>query len=144
MKKALIFLGTAAVSAALSGWVIAADSVSVGKNEFRNSCALCHGSDAKGTGGVADLLKKSPPDLTMLAKNNAGKFPADRVTAMIDGRELVKGHGDRDMPAWGDRYSKDGVKAAAYYGDMPYKDTEKFVKSRISSLMEFLKSIQAK
>lgn len=115
-----------------------------GKAEFRNSCALCHGSDGKGTSGVIDLLKKAPPDLTQLSKRNGGKFPTERVSAMIDGREIIKGHGDRDMPAWGDRYSTDKEKAAEYYGDLPYKDTEQFVKSRIKALTDYLVSIQAK
>ena len=48
------------------------------------------------------------------------------------------------MPAWGARYSDDKVKAAEYYGDLPYKDTEAFIKSRISALMEHLKTMQAK
>lgn len=144
MKKPFIYLATAVLGVTSVGWASAADSVSVGKNEFRNGCAVCHGSDGKGTGGVVDLLKKAPPDLTLLSKKSGGKFPDERVAAMIDGREMVKGHGDRDMPAWGDRYSKDGVKAAAYYADMPYKDTEMFVKNRIGALMDYLKSIQAK
>jgi mono/diheme cytochrome c family protein len=124
--------------------VHAASPTEVGKAEYRNSCALCHGIDGKATGGVTDLLKKAPPDLTTLAKRNGGKFPAERIAKMIDGREIVRGHGDRDMPAWGDRYSKDGVKAAAYYCDVPYKDTEKFVQNRINALMDYLASIQVK
>jgi hypothetical protein len=63
---------------------------------------------------------------------------------MIDGRELVKGHGDREMPVWGDRYSKDKVRAAEYYCDVPYMDTEKFVQSRVTALLDFLWAIQVK
>jgi len=140
-------LSAGVLSAVLSiAWISGAgavDKAASGKNEYRNSCALCHGADGKG-GGVADLLKKAPPDLTMLAKNNGGKFPAERVAAMIDGRELVKAHGDRDMPAWGNRYSMDKVKAAEYYGDMPYQDTEMYVKNRIKALKDYLISIQSK
>ena len=90
------------------------------------------------------LLKAAPPDLTMLAKGNGGKFPENRIAAMIDGRESVKAHGDRDMPAWGNRYNQDKIKAAEYYGDLPYKDLEMFIKNRISSLIEYLKGIQVK
>jgi hypothetical protein len=38
----------------------------------------------------------------------------------------------------------DKVKAAEYYGDMPYKDTEMYVKNRIQALTEYLISIQSK
>jgi len=143
MKKLFTGVFSAVLSIALMNGVSAADKAASGKSEFRNSCALCHGADGKG-GGVIDLLKTAPPDLTTLAKRNGGKFPAERVANMIDGREFVKGHGDRDMPAWGNRYSMDKVKAAEYYGDMPYKDTEMYVKNRIKVLTDYLISIQAK
>ena len=136
-------LSVALINGAGAAEKAASGKAASGKAEFKNSCALCHGSDGKG-GGVTDLLKTAPPDLTLLAKKNGGKFPAERVAAMIDGRELVKGHGDRDMPAWGNRYSADQVKAAEYYGDVPYKDTEMYVKNRIRALTDYLISIQAK
>lgn len=144
MKKLFASLVAAVFAMNLVANVSAADKSNAGKNEFRNSCALCHGTDGKGGSAINDLLKKAPPDLTLLSKRNGGKFPTDRVTEMIDGRELIKIHGDRDMPAWGNRYSEDKVKAAEYYGDMPYKDTEMYVKNRIKVLMEYLVSIQAK
>jgi mono/diheme cytochrome c family protein len=146
MNKLATGVLSAVLSIALVNGVSAADKVMAasGKAEFRNSCSLCHGSDGKGGLPINDLLKTAPPDLTMLAKKNGGKFPTDRVAAMIDGRELVKSHGDRDMPAWGNRYSMDKVKAAEYYGDMPYKDTEMYVKNRMQALTEYLNSIQSK
>jgi mono/diheme cytochrome c family protein len=144
MKRISAVVASIALGVVFSSTAYAAGTIAIGKSEFRNSCALCHGQSGKGDAGVLDLLKKGPPDLTLLTKNNGGKFPTERVAAMIDGRELVKGHGERDMPAWGDRYAKDKVKAAEYYGDFPYKDTEMFVQSRINALMEYLKSIQVK
>lgn len=114
-----------------------------GKREFENSCALCHGKDGKGTGAINDLLKKSPADLTTLAKKNNGVFPFDRVYAVVDGREIIRGHGDRDMPAWGARYSSDSAKAAEYYMDVPY-DAEMYARSRILSLIDYLNRIQVK
>ncbi len=130
-----------ALGAATSAW---ANDAATGKIEFRNNCALCHGTDGKSHSGVGEFLKKQPPDLTQLAKRNKGVFPAERIAAMIDGREQVKAHGERDMPAWGSRYSTDKVKAAEYYSDMPYENTEKFVKNRVAALTEYLKSIQVK
>lgn len=147
MKICTIAVVSTAVAISFSSGIAAAQSSvkssAIGKVEFRNSCALCHGMDGKG-GGVADLLKKAPPDLSTLTKRNGGKFPTERVATMIDGRDTIKAHGDRDMPAWGDRYSNDKTKAAEYYGDLPYKDTEMFVKSRISALMDYLRTIQVK
>jgi mono/diheme cytochrome c family protein len=135
----LIMMGT-------GGFAAAADKnlkADLGKSEYMNSCALCHGKDGKGTGAINDLLKKSPTDLTTLAKNNNGVFPFDRVYAVVDGREIVKGHGDRDMPAWGNRYSSDSVQAAEYYMDVPY-DAEMFARARILSLIDYLNRIQVK
>jgi len=144
MKRVMNGIIVAASGLTFSLAVHAADTAAAGKIEFRNSCALCHGMDGKGRTGVSDLLKKAPPDITQLSKKNGGVFPAERVAAMIDGREMIKVHGERDMPAWGDRYSSDKVKAAEYYGDMPYKDTEMFVKNRINALMGFIKAMQVK
>ncbi|MHB1188068.1 c-type cytochrome [Thiobacillus sp.] len=136
---ALIMMGT-------GGFTSAADKMlkaDLGKREYENSCALCHGKDGKGTGSINDLLKKSPTDLTTLAKKNNGVFPFYRVYAVIDGREMVSGHGDRDMPAWGNRYSSDSVKAAEYYMDVPY-DADMYARSRILSLVDYLNRIQVK
>lgn len=130
----------------IGGFASAADKTlkaDLGKGEFENSCALCHGKDGKGTGAINDLLKKAPTNLTTLAKMNNGVFPVDRVYAVIDGREMVKGHGDRDMPAWGNRYSSDSVKAAEYYMDVPY-DADMYARSRVLSLIDYINRIQVK
>ena len=136
---ALIMLG-------VGGPASAADKnlrADLGRQEFENSCALCHGKDGKGTGAINDLLKKAPTDLTTLAKKNNGVFPFERVYAMIDGRETIKAHGDRDMPAWGNRYSSDTVKAAEYYRDVPY-DAKMYARARVLSLIDYLNRIQVK
>jgi mono/diheme cytochrome c family protein len=129
-----------------SGIASAAEKLKVdpGKREYENSCALCHGRDGKGTGAINDLLKTKPADLTTLAKKNNGVFPVERVYATIDGRDMVKAHGDRDMPAWGNRYSSDSAKAAEYYMDAPYYDGEMFARSRILYLIDYLNRIQVK
>jgi mono/diheme cytochrome c family protein len=136
---ALIMMGTGGYASAAEK-MLKADP---GKREYENSCALCHGKDGKGAGAITDLLKKAPTDLTTLAKKNHGVFPFDRVYAVIDGREMVRAHGDRDMPAWGDRYSSDSVKAAEYYMDVPY-DAEMYARARILSLIDYLDRIQVK
>ena len=51
------------------------EATDFGKREFENSCADCHGMDAKGHGVLAANLKVAPPDLTLLTKNNEVYFP---------------------------------------------------------------------
>lgn len=142
MNKLSLYLAMSAVGILCTQIAVADISTSRGEIEFRNSCATCHGPDGKAGMSVVDILKVAPPSLVVLSKNNGGVFPEERVAAVIDGREIIKGHGNRDMPIWGARYSKDKVKVAEYYLDMPYDDTEQFVQSKITSLIDYLKSIQ--
>ena len=73
-----------------------------GKQMYLQYCGSCHGADGKGNGPVAKQLKIKATDLTLLRKKNKGVFPLDDVMATIDGRRIVKGHGERDMPVWGE------------------------------------------
>ena len=107
-----------------------------GAAEFRNSCVVCHGNDARGTGPMAEVLKVKPADLTALSKNNRGEFPFRKVLDVIDGSSVVTGHGNREMPAWGDRFQ---FQAGAKYG--PY-GSETVVRARILELVYYLQSIQ--
>lgn len=68
---------------------------------FARYCAACHGSEARGNGPVAASLNKRVPDLTRLALDAGGEFPAQRVRETIDGRSMVIAHGTRRMPVWG-------------------------------------------
>ena len=99
---------------------------------FRTYCASCHGPEAKGDGPVAQHLRTVPPDLTKLAQRNRGKFEADKMQRIIDGRDPVKGHGGPDMPVWGDAFkqTREGY-------------SEEQVKARIAGLVDFLESIQS-
>lgn len=72
-----------------------------GPELFRAYCASCHGEDAKGGGPMAPALKASVPDLTVLARNHGGQFPASLVRRIIAGDEVLASHGSRDMPVWG-------------------------------------------
>jgi mono/diheme cytochrome c family protein len=72
-----------------------------GPELFRAYCAPCHGLDAKGAGPAASALKAKVPDLTLLAKNNRGQFPAARVRQTIGDDNIVAAHGSREMPMWG-------------------------------------------
>lgn len=132
-RRALV----AALALASAG-VMAQQRVDMGKREYDNNCAACHGSSGKGNGPYAELLRKSPPDLTMMAKRNGGVFPMSRAYEVIEGAGV--GHGTRDMPIWGQDYN---VKAAEYYMDVPY-NPEAYVRTRILALVEYLNRLQTK
>jgi mono/diheme cytochrome c family protein len=104
-----------------------------GTYAYRTSCAFCHGLQGKGDGPRSDSLRFQPPDLTLLARHNGGKFPARLVVKIVDGRKPVDGHGGPDMPVWGDAFknSETGF------------DEEK-VKLKIRSVVDHLATIQEK
>ena len=98
---------------------------------FRSYCAPCHGKDAKGNGPAASALKNPPANLTLLAKKNNGKFPADHVASVL--RRGVSGaHGSTDMPVWGPLF--------ASISD----NDESIVQMRIANLIRYLESLQEK
>ena len=104
-----------------------------GRIIFRTVCASCHGTDAKGTGPIAESLKVPPPDLTGIAERNGGYFPPDGVAARIDGRIQIAIHGPSEMPVWGD-----GLAYALPEGE----EREERITAAISMLVEYLESIQ--
>jgi mono/diheme cytochrome c family protein len=142
-------LAFATIAIGSAGLASAADkkaSPDPGKREYLNSCAACHGASGKlvpGEGAGVEFLKTTPTDLTTLSKKNGGVFPYERVIQVIDGRKMVSGHGSRDMPIWGDRYSREGVKAAEHYVDVPY-DMEMYNRVRIHALIDYIHRLQAK
>jgi mono/diheme cytochrome c family protein len=107
----------------------AADS---GDEMYKEYCADCHGQTGKGDGPAAAALKTPPPDLTLLAKKNGGKFPAHHVRSVIDMGVAEAAHGTKDMPIWGPLFK-------AISG----RDS-RVVKLRISSLTDYIKAMQTK
>ncbi|MDR3702268.1 MAG: cytochrome c [Candidatus Sulfopaludibacter sp.] len=102
-----------------------------GKEMFHAYCASCHGLDGKGNGPAASALKKQPADLTLLAQQSGGKFPAMRVMNSIkDGTQA--GHGSKDMPVWGPILSTVS------------SDSPAVVTQRIGNLIGFIESMQVK
>jgi mono/diheme cytochrome c family protein len=102
-----------------------------GGETFKTHCASCHGRTAHGDGPLADQLRFLPADLTTISKRNRGKFPAEKVQQIIDGRTAVKGHGGGDMPIWGDAFS-----------DSREGYDERKVKAKIAELVQFIASLQ--
>ncbi|QHE74998.1 c-type cytochrome [Hydrogenophaga sp. PBL-H3] len=141
MKMKILQRGLLALVIACS-WGAASAQPAVfdpGKQEFADNCASCHGTDGKGNGPLGELLRKSPPDLTQLAKKNQGVLPINRLYAVIDGAG-VPSHGSRDMPVWGREYQIDQAQqmreARGHY------DSAGLVRARILVLLEYISRIQ--
>lgn len=113
------------------------DGIELGREEFLNTCAICHGKSGKGDGLFSDQLKRKPSDLTKIRKNNNGVFPALEVYKVIDGREVDEfAHGTSVMPVWGMRYS------AESWFDVSAQHAETVARGKIFELILYLNSIQ--
>lgn len=140
MNRNALFGALVGASLLLVPFAIQAQSADLGKREYDSNCAVCHGLKGKGDGVYADLVSKRVPDLTLMAKTNAGMYPFSRVYQSIDGTQMPRPHGTSDMPIWGQDYK---VRAGEYYGDMPYNQ-EAFVRARILALTEYVARLQVK
>lgn len=137
----LSWAGSVGLLILIGGTVVQANSqtpvpADPGRGGFMNYCAACHGVEGKGDGTVAEFLTISAADLTQMSLKNSGMFPRQRAIEVIDGRAQVSVHGERDMPVWGDwfKFEADSDGAGA--------KTEKVVRERITTLVDYLESIQ--
>ncbi len=103
-----------------------------GKEMFKSYCAVCHGADGKGDGPAASAMKTPPPDLTVLAKKEGGKFPSAHVAAVIRGQAGPASHGSQDMPMWGPLFSSI---SGGHEGQ---------VQQRVSNLVKYVETLQVK
>lgn len=108
-----------------------------GAELFGRFCASCHGARGQGDGPVAPSLKVMIPDLTELSRRSGGRFPADRVREIIDGRAVLPAHGTRMMPVWG--YE---LEARAGAGDEPGAHPRDSAQELIDRLVSHLQSMQ--
>ena len=103
-----------------------------GPDLYHAHCAACHGPDGKGNGPVAADLKTKPADLTVLAKNNGGRFPTQRVQKFISGDEpSLLAHGTREMPVWGPIFHQ-------------IEEDQDFGNVRLQNLIKYLETLQQK
>jgi mono/diheme cytochrome c family protein len=103
-----------------------------GREMYDSYCAVCHAKDAKGNGPAASAMKTPPTDLTQLAKNNGGKYPAAHVAAVLKGQAMSPSHGSQDMPIWGPLFSSIS------------QGQEGQVQQRITNLVTYIEGVQAK
>jgi mono/diheme cytochrome c family protein len=94
-------------------------------------CASCHGRSGRGDGPVAEYLKIPPADLTGIASRAKGVFPAYEAGRIIDGRQIVRAHGDAAMPVWGDAFRS-----------LSPEIGEAEVRARIDALVKYLEAMQ--
>jgi mono/diheme cytochrome c family protein len=103
-----------------------------GKEMYTSYCAVCHGTDGKGGGPAASALKTPPADLTMLSKNNGGKFPSLKVASTVRGTSDLPAHGSKEMPVWGPLFRSISG------------GHESEVQQRVANLTQYIETLQAK
>jgi mono/diheme cytochrome c family protein len=100
-----------------------------GKAHFDKYCSTCHGSDTKGL--KIDSFALQPADLTIIqAKRRLNEFPILEIARIIDGRNMPKAHGIRNMPVWGEVFST-----------QEHLD-EKQIKGKLGEIIAYLMTIQ--
>jgi mono/diheme cytochrome c family protein len=105
-----------------------------GKEMYLKYCASCHGSQGKGDGPVSRDLKVKMPDLTALKRSNKGTYPVERVMSSIDGSRVVRAHGTRNMPVWGEVFRQEHEKEK--YTELTSLLTAKLIAEYIGTLQK--------
>lgn len=113
----------------------ASEEFSLGREEYLIACAACHGEAADGNGEIATMFKDRVPDLTAISKRNDGVFPLLKVIQAIDGRAVIRGHGN-PMPVFGKRYRAEAGGGNALFG------AEAIARAHVLELALYLQSIQ--
>ena len=103
-----------------------------GKQMYTSYCAPCHGVEGKGQGPVASALKTPPSDLTVLSRNNHGKFPGLHIVSVLENGVENKAHGTPEMPVWGPILAK--------MSQVNAQDRQ----LRVSNLSRYLETMQVK
>ena len=107
-------------------------SSSSGQEMYKTYCAVCHGLDGKGNGPAASAMKTNPTNLTALAQNGGGKYPAAHVAAVLRGQAANPAHGSQDMPVWGPLFSSID------------QGHEAQVQQRVTNLVNYIETVQTK
>jgi mono/diheme cytochrome c family protein len=103
-----------------------------GAELYKSHCASCHGNDLMGNGPAPPPFRDVPPDLTTLAQRHGGEFPTAYFISVLRDGVVLQAHGPPEMPIWGADF-----KAGEHL-------SEAQVKSRITDLADYIKSLQAK
>lgn len=137
-KMMIKFWILSATTALLATAALAQDATqefAVGREEYLRGCAACHGEAADGNGEIASMFKTPVPDLTGIAARNDGVFPLLKVIQAIDGRAVIRGHGN-PMPVFGNRFRSEASRNDADLG------AESLARGRVLELALYIQSIQ--
>jgi len=144
MSKRLFFITLAAALAAGIGYAdqstaklvvpVGRTAASSGKQMYASYCAPCHGVDGRGNGPMVRALRDQPADLSVLTRDNGGKFPAEHFAAVLQFGVDASAHGSAEMPIWGPVLGRMDVSA-------PQPQMRSL---RISNLSHYIESMQAK
>jgi mono/diheme cytochrome c family protein len=121
------------LAAALCVSPAAADEPPAGRAVYLRYCSACHGSDGKGDGIVATVMRPKPADLTLLSKTHGGQFPRALVANSIDGRQRLAAHGETDMPVWGEIFADEKGSTLTAQGE---------VRGQVQLITDYLRTIQ--
>jgi mono/diheme cytochrome c family protein len=108
-----------------------------GRITYRRYCASCHGADADGKGNVAQFLTVAPPDLRTFLQRYDGEFPEELIYESVDGRKVVRTHGSRDMPIWGEVFQSPLVETST-----ADESGEERADRKIRELVYYLETLQ--
>jgi mono/diheme cytochrome c family protein len=101
-----------------------------GKDMYAVYCAGCHGEDGRGEGHSARHCTVPPADLTQLARNNHGIYPAERVCEVLRRGTGQPPKGQGYMPIWEPLLNSLNAEPASV------------TEERIRSLAEYVKTLQ--
>ncbi|NNK79728.1 MAG: hypothetical protein HKP40_13570 [Litoreibacter sp.] len=130
-------LGAAVAVVSMATGAMAQDAF-LGKPEYDQRCAVCHGAEGAGDGAVGVLFAQSPKDLRTLASDNGGVFPFADVYQAIEGGREIAAHGRTEMPIWGDYLLAEALERRNV---SPY-DAQLVVEARIIALTQYISSLQ--
>ncbi len=106
----------------------------LGKADFDQYCATCHGMDATGGGDLTELMTVKVPDLTQISAGNEGVFPMLDVIHVIDGRTGVRAHGG-PMPVYGSIFSAEAADHGTFTAALE-------ARGRVLSVAYYLEGLQ--
>jgi len=104
-----------------------------GQQLFGRFCSACHGAAAHGDGPVASSFQIQVPDLTLLAQRHGSRFSVELIEKIIDGRQPIAAHAERNMPAWGEEFTR---------AEMGQSEAEQATRIAIKKIADYLVSIQ--
>jgi len=89
-----------------------------GRRLYVSYCQLCHGTDGKGDGPLAKVMKISPADLSTTVRSRSDTILTKIITG--EGRQTITGRDRHNilsdaMPEWNDVFSESQVKALIAY-----------------------------